>query len=144
MGGRLNNSSLSLSQHHPIILHGKDKLTRLIVLSKHRSLLHSGPTLLLSVLGTSYHIVGARRLTRSVCRSCVTCRKVSAKTEQQLMGQLPSQRVTPSAVFSRTGMDFAGPFTIKKGHTRRPNVTFVYFLFRYKGITLGGSFRPHH
>ena len=36
------------------------------------------------------------------------------------MGQLPSQRVTPSAVFSRTGMDFAGPFTIKKDHTRRP------------------------
>ena len=111
---------MSQSQKHPIILHGKDKPTFLIVLSKHLSLLYSGPNLLLSVLGITYHIIGARRLVRSVCRTCVTCRKISVKTEQQIMGQLPPQRVTPSAVFSKTVVDFTGPFTLKKGHTRRP------------------------
>ena len=120
MGGRLKTSSLSLSQRHPIILHGKDKLTHLLVFSKHLSLLHSGPTLLLSVIGTTLHIIGARRLVRSVCRSCITCRKASATTEAQMMGQLPQQRVTPSPAFTKTGMDFAGPFILKKGHTRRP------------------------
>ncbi len=55
-----------------------------------------------------------------MCRSCITCSKTSAITQQQMMGQLPASRVTPSAPFNHTGMDFAGPFIIKKGHTRRP------------------------
>ena len=36
------------------------------------------------------------------------------------MGELPSPRVNPTVPFNHTGMDFAGPFLIKKGHTRRP------------------------
>ena len=120
VGGRLKNSFLSLSQHHPIILHGRDILAKLIVFRKHLSLLHAGPTLLLSVLGRRFHIIGSRRLIRSVCHGCVTCCKVAAKTETQVMGQLPVQRVTPSSPFSKTGVDFAGPFLIKKGHTRKP------------------------
>ena len=75
VGGRLKNSSLSPSQNHRIILHGKDALTNLLVCSK---LLHSGPALLLSVLGTNLHIIGASRLVRSVCRNCITCRKIAA------------------------------------------------------------------
>ena len=47
-------------------------------------------------LGTTLHIIGARRLVRSICRSSITCRKVMAATEKQMMGQLPHPRVTPS------------------------------------------------
>ncbi len=120
MGGRLQNSALATSQRHPIILSGKDLLTRLIVTTKHLALLHAGPTLLMAATAANYHIIGARRLIRTTCRSCITCRKTSAITQQQMMGQLPASRVTPSAPFNHTGMDFAGPFIIKKGHTRRP------------------------
>ena len=120
VGRRLANSSLSPSQRHPIILHGKDLLTKLIVSSKHLSMLHAGPTLLMSALGVTLHITGARRLVQTICRSCFPCKKVAAVTEQQLMGQLPSPRVTPSPPFSHTAVDFAGPLTIKQGHTRRP------------------------
>ena len=35
------------------------------------------------------------------------------------MGQLPSYRVTPSPPFEITGLDFAGPFMMNKGHTRK-------------------------
>ncbi len=35
-------------------------------------------------------------------------------------GQLPKERVQPSPPFSKTGTDFAGPLTLKKGHTRKP------------------------
>ncbi len=115
---RLNNSSLSYSQRHPN--NRKDILTILMVRSKHISLLHAGITLLLSVLSNSYHIIRARRLVRWVCRSCVTCRKVSEKTEHPMIGQLPAQRVCPNAPFTITGVDFAGPFIIKWGHTRKP------------------------
>ena len=59
-------------------------------------------------------------MSRSTCSKCVTCRKAAAKASSQLLGQLPSARVEPNYVFLHTGMDFAGPFSIKKGHTRRP------------------------
>jgi len=120
VGGRLKHSALPYSQKHPIILHGKDILTRMIVSSQHITLLHAGPTLMLSVLSSRFHIIGARRLVRTVYRGCVTCKKVTAKTESQFMGQLPVHRVTPSPPFAKTGVDFAGPLIIKKGHTRKP------------------------
>ena len=66
------------------------------------------------------HVVGARRLSRAVCSKCITCRRCAPRTESQLMGELPAPRVTQTLAFTHTGMDFAGPFTIKLGHTRRP------------------------
>ncbi len=102
------NSALSTSQCYPIILSGgKDILTRLIVTTKHLALLHAGHTLLLAATAANYHIIGARRLIQTTCRSCITCRKTSAITQQQMVGQIPASRVTPSAPFNHTGMDFA-------------------------------------
>ena len=63
--------------------------------------------------------MGARRLARSVCGSCVICNKVAARLETQRMGQLPPTRVTPTPPFTVTGIDYAGPFTLKR-HTRKP------------------------
>ena len=36
------------------------------------------------------------------------------------MGQLPKKRLTPGHVFSKVGVDCAGPLLIKLGHTRKP------------------------
>ena len=91
VGGRLANAALSSSQQHPVTLHGKDPLTTLFTRSLHISLLHAGPTLLMSSVGAVLHIIGAKRLIRSICRSCVTCKKVTATTQHQMMGQLPQQ-----------------------------------------------------
>ena len=59
-------------------------------------------------------------MARSVCNKCVICRKAAAKASSQLLGQLPPARVEPNYVFLHTGLDLAGPFYIRKGHTRRP------------------------
>ena len=93
---------------------------------KHVALGHCGPTLLLSAVSTRLRVIGARRLARSTCKTCVTCRKIAARPEPQLMGQLPEHRITPSPPFSITGVDYAGPFTLKKGHTRRPVLIKAY------------------
>ena len=42
------------------------------------------------------------------------------------MGQLPLERITPDAVFSRVGLDYAGPVYIKQGSVRKPVLVKAY------------------
>ena len=42
------------------------------------------------------------------------------------MGELPSARIMPAPPFSKTGVDFAGPVTLKRGHTRKPSYVKAY------------------
>ena len=126
VGGRLSNTTLLPSQRHPIILSGRDPLAKMLFEYDHLKLSHCGPTLFLAHEGARLHVLGARRLARYVCKSCVPCRKAAARVETQLMGQLPSTRVTPSPPFSITGIDYAGPFVLKKGHTKKPVLVKAY------------------
>ena len=63
---------------------------------------------------------------RSVTRQCITCKRHSVKPVNQLLGQLPAERVTPEAVFAKVGVDYAGPFQIKYGHVRKPTILKAY------------------
>ena len=73
----------------------------------------------MGLLSLEYHILGAKHLVKEVSKSCVTCQKSYARTTDQLMGQIPPVRATPAPAFTSTGADFAGPFTLRKGHTRK-------------------------
>ena len=117
VGGRLSHSHLHHSLMHPVILPSKSVLCVKLLTHKHTSLGHCGPRLILSAAGNRVHIVSARRLARAVYRSCVTCRRATAKTQHQLMGKLPTSRLSPNPPFSICGVDYAGPFILKKGHT---------------------------
>ena len=111
---------------HPVILSGKHPLTKLIIQAEHLRLLHAGSTLLTSSLNHRYHIFGGRRVVRSITRSCVICQCKSQKQKPQMMGQLPTERVTPDIVFENVGVDYAGPIYIKYGHVRKPTVVKAY------------------
>ena len=126
VGGRQQNSKLSYSNQHPLILHGKHPVTRLIIHSEHQRLLHAGPTLLTASLCRRYHITGCRKTIRSITRGCITCRRTSARPQPQMLGQLPIERITPGAVFDQTGVDYAGPVYIKYGYVRKPTVIKAY------------------
>ena len=120
IGGRLENSKFPFSQRHPVILHGKDPIVKLLLLSLHLRYLHAGPTLLMSIVSREYYVVSARRLIRNISRNCVTCQRTYAKTKNQIMANLPASRVTLAAPFSRVGIDLAGPVFVRRGHTRKP------------------------
>ena len=126
VGGRLANAHLTNSQMHPVILSAKSRVTCLLFCAKHLSLGHCGPTLLLLATGAELHVLGAKKLSRCICRSCITCLHAKVQTRPQIMGQLPEQRVTPSPPFSISGIDYAGPFSMKKGSTRRPVIVTTY------------------
>ena len=109
IGGREQNSKLSYSAMHPVILHSKHSITKLIIQTEHLRLLHAGPTLLTSSLNRQFHIVGARKDVHSITRGCTVCRRNCEKPKPQMMGQLPMERVTPDIVFENVGVDYAGP-----------------------------------
>ena len=90
VGGRLCNSGLDYQSVHPIILHRSCWLTCLLVEHVHRTSQHAGPATMLSILSATYFIQGVKRITKSVSRNCVTCRRAYAQTAKQLMGQLPA------------------------------------------------------
>ena len=99
VGGREQNSNRAYSTKHPVILHGSHPITRVIIRSERLRLLHAGPTLLSCSLNRRFHILGSRKVVRSITRSCVTCRRIAAKPQSQMMGQLPIERVTPDLIF---------------------------------------------
>ena len=120
VGGRLRNANIEETQKHPVILSAKDRYTKLLLVHYHLTLMHAGPTAVLSHSGNMFYISGARRLAREICKTCVTCRRAAAKLGPQLMGQLPPTRLDPDYVFYNTGLDYAGPYLLKEGYVRRP------------------------
>ena len=72
VGGRARNSTAPFSRQHPVILHGKHSIIKLIVRLR---LLHDSPSLLMCSLNRLYHVV------RMITRGCITCCRVAAKTQ---------------------------------------------------------------
>ena len=133
VGGRVQNADISYNSKHPVILHGKHSITSLIISSEYVRLLHAGPTLVTASLPRRYHVVGSRKAVRSVTRKCITCRRMTVKPQNQMLGQLPPERVTPGSVFENVGVDdmpsgvvYVGPFYIKYGSVRKPTIVKSY------------------
>ena len=89
---------------------------------------------------TQYWIIGARSETRTIVHRCIKCVRDRARMETQLMGDLPTPRVTPSRPFTHTGIDYAGPYLVRsssgrgiKSHKARIS---VFVCFAVKAIHL--------
>jgi len=104
----------------------KHSLTRLLVQTEHRKQLHSGTSILMSVLGQSYFIPGLRAFLKRLSKTCAICQRANAKTLSLQMGLLPAARTSPSPPFAVVGIDFAGPFQIKRGSQRKPTLIKAY------------------
>ena len=124
--GRLQRSDLTTLQKQPIILPSSDPVTRMFFKEIHVSLLHCGPTILLANTGLRVYVPGTKRLARSVCQNCLVCKKAAPRTLTQRMGQLPPPRIKKTLCFIHTGVDYAGPFLLKRGNPRKPTVVKGY------------------
>lgn len=113
VGGRLANAEISNDSKHPIILPKNNHLTRIIITHYHENFLHAGISLLIAVIRREFWIIHAKSVLKEIIWKCVKCHRLRAKTAIQIMSNLPSPRVIPSRVFSKTGLDYAGPFLIR-------------------------------
>ena len=94
----------------------------------------------MSILSQSLHVIAGKRLARDIYRKCVICRKQLQIVAEQRIGQLPPQRITPSDIFSTVGVDYAGPFLVKRGNPKKPvmvkNYLCVFVDFAVKAVHL--------
>ncbi|XP_072153714.1 uncharacterized protein [Bemisia tabaci] len=118
VGGRLKNADLAEGERHPILLSGKHHLTQLLIREYHKDLDHPGTQTLQSLLTRQFWITGARRAIQHCVHQCLKCFRARPRNSAPLMGDLPAPRVTPSSPFTHTGMDFAGPFSVKTYNLR--------------------------
>ncbi len=117
--GRVRREAATyLRQLAPLSL--KHSLTRLLVKTEHRKQLHAGTSILMSILGHSYYIPGLRAFLKRIAKTCSTCQQANARPQSLQMGLLPAARTSPAPPFAVVGIDFAGPFQLKRGHTRKP------------------------
>ncbi|XP_036145895.1 uncharacterized protein LOC118646638 [Monomorium pharaonis] len=111
VGGRLQHSIASFRKKHPILLPCDSRFTQLLFEREHLRLLHAGPQALLYSIRERYWTINGRALARKIVYKCVNCFRNSPRSLSQIMGQLPSDRVSPKRPFFVTGIDFAGPIT---------------------------------
>ncbi|XP_063993928.1 uncharacterized protein LOC135171373 [Diachasmimorpha longicaudata] len=120
VGGRLRFAQLDPESKNQAIITKESQLARLLISQAHLKTLHGGTQLTLRQLRTAYWILGGRAPVRSFILKCVKCARQRGIRAQQLMGQLPPARLTPARALLNTGVDYAGPISLRswkgRGH----------------------------
>ena len=66
---------------------------------------HLGVSATASKVRAKYWIVKLHELVKSIKSRCITCRKIEKKTTEQIMGQLPEERLKPDPAWNSTAID---------------------------------------
>ena len=142
VGGRLERAELPYSAKHPLLLPKESVVSKLIMEDAHKCCGHLGKNTVLAFLRQKYWIIGARTYLKSLLSKCVTCRKYRAPCSKQKMANLPGERLTADEPpFSRIGMDFFGPFELKRGRSsvKRYGVVFTCLVSRAIHLEVAAS-----
>ncbi|XP_053385696.1 uncharacterized protein LOC128550514 [Mercenaria mercenaria] len=106
-GGRIANAPLPEETRFPYLIPSRRKLTELIVTDAHETQLRAGLESTVTYLRQRFRIPSIRQRVRTIIRTCVTCRKVTAKPYRVPdPPPLPSDRLKHAPPFSVTGIDF--------------------------------------
>ena len=137
VGGRLVKSAMPSQAKHPSILPKDHHVTTLIIRNVHESVGHSGRNHTLSSLRQKYWIPRAHSAIRKVITKCVHCRRLSGVKGTQFMSDLPEDRLLPDEPpFTNVGIDFFGPFEIKRGRTMLKRYGVIFTCLNIRAVHL--------
>lgn len=120
--GRVRSENLTRDEQFPILLSKTGVLAQLLIRDAHYGNGHAATQWILQYLRKKYWIIGARKLTKAIISKCPTCFKLRMGTSNQLMAALPTFRTTPQKPFFETGVDYAGPVTVRASLGRAPKL----------------------
>ena len=116
VGGRLNKSQeFPEDFEYPVILPKKSFVVDLIIREAHERLGHARRGITISELRSRYWIFNTNSIVRHLIAYCVTCSRLRCPLGEQNMADLPKERITSYPPFAYSGVDYFGPFCIKKG-----------------------------
>ncbi|XP_072027825.1 uncharacterized protein [Amphiura filiformis] len=142
VGGRLSNAQIPEDAKHQFILPRYHHVSDIILDYVHRQCKHQGRNHVLATLRQKYWILGAGVKVKQLMKKCLICRKQRCKLNQQMMADLPAQRVkADDPPFTYTGVDYFGPYEIKRGRStvKRYGVLFTCLNSRAVHIEVADS-----
>ena len=113
VGGRIGGAAIPYDVKHPIIIPQDHQLSRLVILDCHISLNHEGTTHMQNELRLMYWIPHTRSTVRRVLHDCSLCKRRRIKPQPPLMASLPKDRLQVAPPFTKVGVDYFGPITVK-------------------------------
>lgn len=126
VGGRLRNSEYDFDTKHQILIPHNHHFTDLLFRDYHVKNYHAGPNLLVSLVRQTFWPINAKQKAKKIVHNCVKCFKSKPVIANQIMGDLPKDRIKPCIPFNVTGVDFCGPFFIKNKYQRNSPQIKVY------------------
>jgi hypothetical protein len=130
VGGRLSESKSC--EKNPIIIPGSHVIAKVVAREFHNEA-HLGTEWTLSLCRQQYWITKARPMIKNMIKSCIICRKLFAKPREQIMANLPQERIEPDRPpFTYVGVDVFGPFMVKvnRSELKRYGCMFTCFVSR--------------
>ncbi|XP_059082141.1 uncharacterized protein LOC131879752 isoform X1 [Tigriopus californicus] len=127
VGGRLTRAeNMTFDQRHPILL-AKGHVSILLIRKTHDLVGHMGKTCVITKLREKYRIVGEGALVKTVLRACIHCRRYQGRVEEQIMADLPEDRVLGGEPpFTNTGVDLFGPFKATRGRALQDRYGLIF------------------
>ena len=125
VGGRLHNAEIPYDHKHPILLPSRHRLTDLLIDHHHIRLKHPGANSLQAILQREFWILSSRKAIRSRLRQCISCFRTRPRSVQPKMASLPNYHVQQIKPFASTGVDYAGPITLKGGRRCAPTLAYI-------------------
>lgn len=94
VGGRVDEALVSYETKHPAML-PQDHWISLLITRHFHQIGHTGVATTVAKIRTKFRIIRAHDLAKSIKFRCVCCREIEARTETQLMADLPRTRLEP-------------------------------------------------
>ena len=141
VGGGLQRSPFFLNVKHLIILPKNHHVTHLIINFFHQKEGHSGVQHTLAATRTQFWVINGHATVRKVLNECRICRLKYPARGSQIMAPLPVHRITPGIpAYTCIGVDYAGSFFIKAGHTTLKRYLCVFTCLATRAVHLEPSF----
>ena len=120
VGGRLKHGELRFEEKHPILLSDAHRVSNLILVHYHIKVCHQGRKLTTAAIRQAgFHITHQSAAIRKLIAQCVQCRRIRGRPVQQIMADLPMDRLERVPPFYRSGVDVFGPYYVHEGRKTR-------------------------
>ncbi|KAL0850873.1 hypothetical protein ABMA28_006783 [Loxostege sticticalis] len=121
----------------PIILDGRNRIARLIILHKHHEAGHGNHEMVLNEIRQQFWILRARATIRSVVKGCLLCRRQKGRLLTPTTGDLPLERLDHhKRPFTHVGLDYFGPVEVTVGRRREKRYVALYTCLVTRAIHL--------